>query len=99
LVPPGVLTTTSTAPVPGGAIAVIEPAESTAKLAALAEPNLTAVAPLKLLPVMLTEVPPPVGPLAGLTPVTVGTGGGGGGGGASPPDELEEVTAGVLADA
>ena len=76
---------------------MIEPAESTAKLAALAEPNLTAVAPLKLLPVMLTEVPPPVGPLAGLTPVTVGTGGGGGG--ASPPDELEEVTAGVLADA
>ena len=34
---------------------MIEPAESTAKLAALAEPNLTAVAPLKLLPVMLTD--------------------------------------------
>jgi hypothetical protein len=77
---------------------VIEPAEFTAKLAALVEPNFTDVAPSKLLPAMLTDVPPLVGPLAGLRPVTVGTGGGGGGG-ASPPDEVEEVTAAVLADA
>ena len=35
-------------------------------------PKLTAVAPLKLVPVMVTTVPPVVGPLLGLTPVTLG---------------------------
>ena len=35
-------------------------------------PKLTAVAPLKLVPVMVTTVPPAVGPLLGLTPVTLG---------------------------
>ena len=37
-------------------------------------PKLTAVAPVKLVPVMVTTVPPAVGPLLGLTPVTVGGG-------------------------
>ena len=37
-------------------------------------PKLTAVAPLKLVPVMVTTVPPVVGPLLGLTAVTVGGG-------------------------
>ena len=36
------------------------------------------VAPVKLVPVMVTGVPPAVGPDVGLKPVTVGAGGGGG---------------------
>jgi hypothetical protein len=59
LVPSGVVTVTSTVPVPGGETAVIEVADPTVKLVALAEPNFTAVAPLKRLPVIVTEVPPP----------------------------------------
>jgi hypothetical protein len=35
-------------------------------------PNFTAVAPVKFVPVMVTLVPPAVGPLAGLTLLTVG---------------------------
>ena len=35
-------------------------------------PNLTAVAPVKQVPVITTVVPPAGGPLFGLTPVTVG---------------------------
>ena len=35
-------------------------------------PKLTALAPVKSVPVMVTTVPPAVGPEAGLTPVTVG---------------------------
>jgi hypothetical protein len=35
-------------------------------------PNFTAVAPVKFVPVMVTTVPPAVGPLVGLTDVTVG---------------------------
>jgi hypothetical protein len=37
-------------------------------------PNLTTVAPVKSLPVIVTLVPPAVGPLFGLTDVTTGTG-------------------------
>ena len=40
------------------------------------EPKWTAVAPDKLVPLTVTEVPPAVGPLEGLTEVTVGTAGG-----------------------
>ena len=72
LVPPGVVTVTSTAPAAcAGEVAVIEVALTTEKLAAV-PPNDTAVAPVKLLPVMVTLVPPAVGPAFGLTPVTVG---------------------------
>ena len=38
-------------------------------------PKSTAVAPVKLVPVTVTEVPPAAGPLEGLTPVTVGSAG------------------------
>ena len=38
------------------------------------EPKLTAVAPVKLVPVMVTEMPPASGPATGLTAVTVGRG-------------------------
>ena len=40
-------------------------------------PKFTAVAPVKFVPVTVTDVP--AGPDDGLTPVTVGAGGGGGG--------------------
>jgi hypothetical protein len=73
-VPPVVVTVTSTVPVPGGDVAVIEVLELTVKLVASVEPNLTVLAPLKLVPVIVTMVPPASGPLLGLTPVTVGAG-------------------------
>ena len=60
---------------PAGEVAVIEVALLTVKVVAAVAPNFTAVAPVKLVPVMVTEVPPAVGPEVGLTPVTVGTGG------------------------
>ena len=43
--------------------------------AAVVEPNLTPVAPVKPVPVMVTVVPPAVVPEVGLMPVTVGVGG------------------------
>ncbi len=46
----------------------------TVKEAAALLPNLTAVAPEKLVPVMVTLVPPDGGPVFGLTLVTVGAG-------------------------
>src|SRR4030088_3553992 len=72
LAPPGVVTITSTVPAPPGETAVIEVAELTVKLAAGFVPNLTAVAPMKFVPVMLTEVAPAVGPELGSIDVTVG---------------------------
>ena len=42
----------------------------------VAAPKLTAVAPVKPVPVTVTDVPPVLGPEVGLTPVTVGAGGG-----------------------
>ena len=75
LVPPGVVTVTSTAPaLPAGDVAVIDVALLTVNEVAAVAPNFTAVAPVKLVPVMVTLVPPAVGPLVGLTPVTVGAG-------------------------
>jgi hypothetical protein len=72
LVPPGVVTVTSTVPVPVGAVAVIVVAFVTAKVAAEV-PKFTALAPLKPVPVIETDVP--FGPEIGLTPVTMGVGG------------------------
>src|SRR5262249_33659976 len=63
-------TVTSTVPVPAGETAVIEVSEFTVKLAALVEPNLTAVAPVKSLPVIVTDVPPDSDPELGSTRVT-----------------------------
>src|SRR5205807_10147721 len=59
-------------PVPAGEVAVIELPEVTVKLVAAVEPNLTAVAPAKPVPVIVTEVPPAAGPTLGSTLVTVG---------------------------
>jgi hypothetical protein len=69
-----VVTLTSTVPVPAGEVAVIEVAELTVKPVAGVAPNVTAVAPVKLVPVIVTEVPPVDGPDVGEIEVTVGAG-------------------------
>jgi len=75
-VPPEVVTVTVTAPLPGGLLTVIRLPESEVIVPA-APPKLTRLAPDRLLPLIVTEVPPPVGPLAGESPVTAGCAGGG----------------------
>ena len=72
LVPAAVVTLISTVPVPAGAVAVICVALLTVKPVALALPNVTAVVPAKLRPVMVTEVPPNTGPAVGLIDVISG---------------------------
>ena len=71
-VPFGVVTVTLTVPVPAGEMAVTEVALLTTTPVAAAVPNLTPVAPVRLVPVMVTEVPPACGPEVGLIEVTVG---------------------------
>ena len=72
LVPPEVATVTSTVPAePAGEVAVIWVALLTVNVAVVA-PNFTPVAPVKLVPVRVTLVPPAVVPLVGATAVTVG---------------------------
>ena len=66
------MTSTVVPAVPAGTLAVILVAESTVKLVAFLVPNLTAVAPSRLVPVMTTLLPPTAGPPAGLMAVTVG---------------------------
>jgi hypothetical protein len=75
LMPPAVVTVTSTVPEPGGEVAVICEALTTLTFVAPLCPKLTAVAPVRLVPVIVTLVPPPVGPEVGLIAVTVGGGG------------------------
>ena len=65
----GVMATAET----GGAIAVIDVVESTVNNA-LAVPNLTSVTPIKLVPEIITGLPPDSGPLVGLMLVTTGIG-------------------------
>ena len=76
LVPPTVVTLTSTVPVPAGDVAVILVALFTVNEIAAVAPNFTALAPVKFVPVTVTVVPPALGPEVGLTLVTVGAGGG-----------------------
>ena len=71
LVPVGVVTVTSTVPVPGGAVATSCVDETTAYVAGVL-PNVTAVAPASPVPKTVTAVPPEVGPELGLTRVTAG---------------------------
>ena len=71
-VPPAVVTVTWTIPVPAGDVAVIWVAELTVKPVAAVAPNATAVAFRRLVPVMVTVVPPPPGPVVGDIDVTVG---------------------------
>ena len=72
-VPTALVTVISTVPAAcAGDTAVICVPELMTKLAAAVPPKLTAVAPPKPVPVMITEVPPPVLPAPGLTEVTTG---------------------------
>jgi hypothetical protein len=72
-VPPALATITSTVPAdPAGDVAVIVLAEFTVNEVAGAEPKVTAEAPVKPEPVMVTRVPPASGPTTGRTAVTVG---------------------------
>jgi len=74
LVPPDVVTVISTVAAPTGEVALIELAVLTVNEAAAVEPNFTAVAPVKSVPVMVTMVPPAAGPEVGEILVTVGGG-------------------------
>ena len=66
------VTVTSTRPKLKGDTAVIRVARGPLKLLAASVPNLTAVAPTRLLPLMVTVVPPLVEPLPGLIEATTG---------------------------
>ena len=59
-------------PVPAGLFAVIVVSFTTVTFVAAVAPKSTAVAPVKLVPVIVTNVPPACGPVVGLRPVTVG---------------------------
>jgi hypothetical protein len=73
LVPPGVVTVMSTVPAaPAGDVAEIW-LELFTENAAAVPPKLTPVAPVKPVPLIVTVVPPVVGPDVGLTLVTDGT--------------------------
>ena len=70
---PLTVTVTVTAPAyPAGVVAVIDVPLTTTTLVAAALPNVTVAPATKLVPVMVTAVPPAVDPLPGLTLVTVG---------------------------
>ncbi len=72
-VPPGVVTATVTAPAGlAGVVAVICVALLTVTDVAAVPSKVTAVAPVRLVPLMTTLVPPAAGPVAGRTPVTDG---------------------------
>jgi hypothetical protein len=69
LAAPGPVTVTSTVArsEPGGVVAVMVVGETTVNAAAGAPPKLTPVAPSRYCPLIVTEVPPAGGPVAGLT--------------------------------
>jgi len=74
-VPPAVVTATLLAPVvPAGVLAVIDVALTTTTLVAATLFTVTLVAPVKLVPEIVIDVPPLVGPDVGLTDEMVGTG-------------------------
>lgn len=70
---PLTVTVTLTGPtVPAGVVAVMDVALATTTFVAAAAPNMTVAPEAKLVPVMVTTVPPPVEPKLGDTLVTVG---------------------------
>ena len=76
LVPPGVVTVTSTAPAAwAGDVTVIWFAVSTVNVLAAVAPKFTAVVPVNPVPAIVTLVPPAVLPDVGVTLVTVGPAG------------------------
>ncbi len=73
LVPTGLVTVTSTVPAArGGETAVTSVELTTVKLVAAVVRKATEVAPVKLVPVIVTTVPPVMGPAVGEMDVTVG---------------------------
>jgi hypothetical protein len=71
--PPELVTVTVTAPAASaGVVAVIVVLLTTVTFVAAIEPNVTVAPEAKLVPVIVTAVPPVVGPPFGLTLVTVG---------------------------
>jgi hypothetical protein len=72
-VPAAVVTVMFTVPLPGGLTTVICVPESV-RIVPAAPPKLTLVAPARLVPLIVTTVPPPVVPLDGANPVTAGAG-------------------------
>jgi hypothetical protein len=73
LVPPGVVTKTLAVPaVPDGVVAVMLVELPTFTAVAAVPPIVTVVAPVKLVPVMVTDCPPASGPDVGLIALTVG---------------------------
>ena len=56
---------------PAGVTAVIEFALTTLKLVTAVPPTVTLVVPVKLVPLIVIDVPPATGPYCGLTPVIV----------------------------
>ena len=73
-VPPAVVTVTLTVPADSaGEVATIDVDELTVTAVAVTVPNITVAPDTKPVPVMVTEVPPVVGPEVGLMAVTVGT--------------------------
>jgi hypothetical protein len=74
LVPPSVMIVTSTVPVPAGEVAVMLVSDITLYLEDATVPNLTVVAPVNPVPVIVTDVLPVEGPLAGEIPDIVGAG-------------------------
>ena len=66
------VTRISIRPLPAGDVAVMLVGDCTVKPVAAVTPNTTAVALLKLLPVMVTSVPPVAGPEIGAIEETVG---------------------------
>ena len=73
LVPPGVVTRTLAVPaLPAGVVAVMVVAFTTVTALAAVPPIVTAVAPVKLVPVRVTDCPPASGPDDGLMDVAVG---------------------------
>jgi hypothetical protein len=91
LVPPGVVTSTLTAPAAwAGVVQVMLVALTTLTLVAAVPPMVTPVAPVKPVPVIVTLVPPAVLPVGGLMTVTVGAG---------VPGATVKVVLALLADA
>ena len=73
-VPPGVVTRTLAVPADRAGVTAVRllPSEATTTFVAATPPSVTAVAPAKLLPLIVTLWPPPVMPPAGLTALMVG---------------------------
>jgi hypothetical protein len=75
LVPKGVVIVMSTVPAPAGDVAETVVLLTTENDTAAVVPKSTALAPVKLVPVIMTTVPPDEGPLVGLMPEMAGGGG------------------------